>query len=128
MLCSDHWVDDALSSVTGSTMDTSGGQDSSDSTFDGVDYVVFVLTLVTAVAIGVYTAMRNGQRDTINEYLLGGKKLNPMAVLLSLLGGWISAISILGKELLCMLSDACYGEKISPRCTSICAAIGFGSE
>lgn len=92
-------------------MQASEGQESSGSKFGTVDYVVFVFTLVAAVLIGVYTAVKNCRRVTIHDYMLGGNKLHPVAVMLSLLGGWISAVSILGKELFYMLNNVCWEEK-----------------
>lgn len=83
------------------------GKDSTGSEFGGADYAVFIVTLVAAVLIGVYTAVKNGRRITIAEYMLGSNSLHPIPVLLSLLGGWISAVSIMGREVPCMLSDAC---------------------
>ena len=65
--------------------------------FGATDWTVFVLMLVASVLIGVGSAVRDRRRATIHEYLLGGRNMPPMAVGLSLLGGWISAISILGK-------------------------------
>nr|XP_053629338.1 sodium-coupled monocarboxylate transporter 1-like isoform X1 [Cherax quadricarinatus] len=65
--------------------------------FTTVDYTVFILMLVVSVAIGVISAVRSRDKATTQEYLLGGRAMSPVPVALSLLGGWISAISILGK-------------------------------
>lgn len=78
-------------------------KESTGSKFGDADYAVFVLMLVASVLIGIFSAVRNGRRVTINDYLLGGRSMPPFAVALSLLGGWISAISVLGKEHHCMI-------------------------
>lgn len=73
------------------------GGESSSTEFGDTDYAVLVLMLVASVLIGVYSVVKNGRRVTVNDYLLGGRNMSPLAVSLSLLGGWISAMSILGK-------------------------------
>lgn len=60
------------------------------------DYAVFVLMLVVSVAIGVHSALRGGGSSSTQQYLLGGRRMSPIPVAISLLGGIISAISILG--------------------------------
>ncbi|KAK8388214.1 hypothetical protein O3P69_020240 [Scylla paramamosain] len=64
--------------------------------FYPADWVVFSLMLVVSVAIGVVSAVRNRKKATTQEFLLGGKNMPPVPVAISLLGGIISAISILG--------------------------------
>ncbi|KAG0713737.1 Sodium-coupled monocarboxylate transporter 2 [Chionoecetes opilio] len=64
--------------------------------FKTADWVVFVLMLVVSVLIGVVSALRDRKKATIQDYLIGGGNMPPLAVALSLMGGWISAISILG--------------------------------
>ncbi|XP_069941814.1 sodium-coupled monocarboxylate transporter 1 [Cherax quadricarinatus] len=64
--------------------------------FTPVDYTVFSLMLVASVGIGLVSAIRSRGKASTQEYLLGGKTMSPAPVALSLLGGWISAISILG--------------------------------
>lgn len=61
------------------------------------DYAVFVLMLVVSVAIGVHSALRGGGSSSTQQYLLGGRRMSPIPVAISLLGGIISAISILGR-------------------------------
>lgn len=72
--------------------------DASDFHFGTADWTIFVLMLVASLLIGVVSAVRDRRRATTHEYLLGGSNMPPIAVGLSLLGGWISAISILGKS------------------------------
>ncbi|XP_042893720.1 sodium-coupled monocarboxylate transporter 1-like [Penaeus japonicus] len=64
--------------------------------FTTADYAVFVLMLVVSVAIGVHSAVRGGGSSSTQQYLLGGRRMSPVPVAISLLGGIISAISILG--------------------------------
>ncbi|XP_069946850.1 sodium-dependent multivitamin transporter [Cherax quadricarinatus] len=68
----------------------------SDAKFSVVDYTMFSLMLVVSVGIGVYCAIKSRHNTTTQEYLLGSRKMSPWPVSLSLLGGFISAISILG--------------------------------
>ena len=65
--------------------------------FGATDWAVFVLMLVTSVLIGVFSSVRGRQRATTHEFLLGGRSMPAPAVALSLLGGWVSAISVLGE-------------------------------
>ncbi|XP_050704574.1 sodium-coupled monocarboxylate transporter 2-like isoform X3 [Eriocheir sinensis] len=64
--------------------------------FKTTDWAVFSLMLVASAIIGLYTAFRNRNWATTHNYLIGGGNMPPLAVALSLMGGWISAISILG--------------------------------
>nr|XP_053636275.1 sodium-coupled monocarboxylate transporter 1-like isoform X2 [Cherax quadricarinatus] len=66
------------------------------SKFTVADYTVFTLLLVVSVGIGVYSAFKSRRVVTTQEYLLGGRTMPLLPVALSLLGGAISAISILG--------------------------------
>ncbi|KAG7170661.1 sodium-coupled monocarboxylate transporter 1-like [Homarus americanus] len=68
----------------------------STSRFKVVDYIVFSAMLVISVAIGVHSALRGRGTSSTQEYLLGGRTMPILPVALSLLGGAISAISILG--------------------------------
>ncbi|XP_042865927.1 sodium-coupled monocarboxylate transporter 1-like [Penaeus japonicus] len=64
--------------------------------FTVVDYVVFSLMLVVSVGIGVYTSLRGKGASSTQDFLLGGRDMNMASVALSLTGGVISAIAILG--------------------------------
>ena len=64
--------------------------------FTLTDYIVFSLMLIMSIMIGLYSAFfRNN--STKQEFLAGGKSMPVIPVALSLVGGAISAISILGK-------------------------------
>lgn len=64
--------------------------------FTPVDYTLFILMLVASMGIGVVSAFRSRGKASTQEYLLGSRTMSPVPVALSLIGGWISAISILG--------------------------------
>ena len=66
--------------------------------FHFADWIVFSLMLVVSLAIGVISAVRSRKKATTQEYLLGGRNMPPLAVAISLLGGIISSISVLGKH------------------------------
>ncbi|XP_045134455.1 sodium-coupled monocarboxylate transporter 1-like [Portunus trituberculatus] len=66
--------------------------------FGVADWTIFVLLLVVSVLIGVGVAVRDRGHASPLQFLLGGKNMPPIAVALSLLGGWVSAISILGNS------------------------------
>ncbi|KAK3865008.1 hypothetical protein Pcinc_029361 [Petrolisthes cinctipes] len=63
--------------------------------FGKTDSAVFGIMLVASVGIGVCSSLRGGASST-QEYLVGGRNMSPFPVALSLVGGFISAISILG--------------------------------
>ena len=65
--------------------------------FGVADWTMFVIMLVASVVIGVVSAVRDRKRATTEEYLLGGRNMAPVAVAFSLLGGWVSSISLLGE-------------------------------
>lgn len=79
-----------------STPEESVAADLAGSKFTTVDYALFSLMLVVSVGIGVYSALKGRGNDSTQEYLLGGRKMSEIPVALSILGGVISAISILG--------------------------------
>ncbi|XP_069949268.1 sodium-dependent multivitamin transporter-like [Cherax quadricarinatus] len=66
--------------------------------FTPVDYTVFIIMLVASISIGVISAIRNRGKATTQEFLLGSRSMSPIPVAFSLLGGWISAISIIGNS------------------------------
>lgn len=65
--------------------------------FGTADSAVFGIMLASSVGIGVYSNLRGGASST-QEYLVGGRNMSPVPVAMSLVGGVISAISILGKS------------------------------
>ncbi|KAK3867908.1 hypothetical protein Pcinc_026669 [Petrolisthes cinctipes] len=69
----------------------------SESHFSPADYALFSLMLVASLGIGVVSAVRSRGKESTNEYLLGGRSMSPIPVTLSLVGGVVSAISVLGR-------------------------------
>ncbi|XP_055905168.1 sodium-coupled monocarboxylate transporter 2-like [Eupeodes corollae] len=63
-------------------------------TFGAVDYTVFTLLLVISAVIGVYFGFFSGDNDTTDEYLLGGKRMKPWPVAVSLVSSQLSAASV----------------------------------
>ncbi|KAK3876465.1 hypothetical protein Pcinc_001147 [Petrolisthes cinctipes] len=75
--------------------DGTDGESGMEGHFGKTDSAVFGIMLVASVGIGVYSSLRGGASST-QEYLVGGRNMSPFPVALSLVGGVISAISILG--------------------------------
>ncbi|KAK3875130.1 hypothetical protein Pcinc_019983 [Petrolisthes cinctipes] len=75
--------------------DVMAEEDRMEPRFATEDWTVFGLMLVASAGIGVYSCMRGSGRST-QEYLLGGRMMAPVPVAFSLVGGVISAISIIG--------------------------------
>lgn len=65
-------------------------------TFHAADYAVFGCTLAISAGIGVFYAIKDRNKNTTDEYLLGGRSMHPFPVAMSLLSSFISAITILG--------------------------------
>ncbi|KAL7640637.1 UNVERIFIED_CONTAM: hypothetical protein RMT77_008912 [Armadillidium vulgare] len=64
--------------------------------FSTVDYIIFVLLIVVSVAIGIFVGLKGWKKSTTKDFLVGGRKMHPIPVTMSLIGGVISAISVLG--------------------------------
>ena len=64
--------------------------------FHAWDYVVFGAVLVVSAVIGIVVAIRDRKKNTTEEFLLGGRSMNPVFVAMSLLSTYVSALSILG--------------------------------
>ncbi|XP_042880689.1 sodium-coupled monocarboxylate transporter 1-like [Penaeus japonicus] len=65
------------------------------SRFSTVDYAIFILLLVSSMLVGTFSGWRSNKRDA-KDFLTGGRNMNPIAVVMSLLGGVVSALSVLG--------------------------------
>lgn len=52
--------------------------------FHTVDYALFGLLLLCSVAIGIYFGYFDGTEQTTEEYLLGGRRMKPIPVAISL--------------------------------------------
>ncbi|XP_055850583.1 sodium-coupled monocarboxylate transporter 2-like [Episyrphus balteatus] len=64
-------------------------------TFGAVDYAVFTLLLVVSAGIGVYFGFFSGENNTADEYLLGGKRMKPWPIAISLVSSQLSAASVI---------------------------------
>ncbi|KAK4315266.1 hypothetical protein Pmani_013504 [Petrolisthes manimaculis] len=64
--------------------------------FTLTDYTLFGIMLCVSLGIGLYTYLINRNKTTVEDYLLGGRNMGFLPVGLSLLGGIVSAVSILG--------------------------------
>ncbi|XP_042205604.1 sodium-coupled monocarboxylate transporter 1-like isoform X1 [Homarus americanus] len=69
-----------------------------ESKFTAVDYTIFGLMLAVSIGIGIYCAVKSRGKESTQEYMLGGRNMSPLPVAMSLLGGVISSISILGNS------------------------------
>ncbi|XP_048746830.2 sodium-coupled monocarboxylate transporter 1-like isoform X1 [Ostrea edulis] len=64
--------------------------------FGAVDYIVFILTIVVSLGIGIYYALSGGRQRTTSEYLVGNRKMAVLPVAISLLVSFESSIMMLG--------------------------------
>ncbi|XP_062578252.1 sodium-coupled monocarboxylate transporter 1-like isoform X2 [Saccostrea cucullata] len=61
-----------------------------------VDYIVMGLSLVMSLVIGVYFSRSGGKQRSVEEYLMGNRRITCLPVALSLLVTFQSGISLLG--------------------------------
>lgn len=64
--------------------------------FQWYDYVIFALTLVVSLGIGLYFALAGSGQKTTKQYLMGNRNLGVVPVALSMFMSYVSAILILG--------------------------------
>ena len=64
--------------------------------FDSVDFIVFLSTILVSLSIGIFYAFRGQNTNTTNEYLLADRKMGFAPVSMSLLVTIMSAITVLG--------------------------------
>ncbi|KAH9512752.1 Sodium-dependent multivitamin transporter [Bulinus truncatus] len=64
--------------------------------FHVADFVVFALTIVISIAIGIYYAISGGRQKTTSEYLIGGRTMSFLPVAISLMASFESSIMMLG--------------------------------
>ena len=64
-------------------------------TLHWADFLIFALTIVGSVAIGIYYAIREKHKTT-EDYLLAGRKMNILPAAMSLMISYLSAITLLG--------------------------------
>ncbi|XP_060072989.1 sodium-dependent multivitamin transporter-like [Ylistrum balloti] len=61
-----------------------------------VEYIIFGVTLLVSISIGIYFAKSGGKQRTLEEYLLGNRKISFCPVAISLMVTFQSGISLLG--------------------------------
>ncbi|OWA50060.1 Sodium-coupled monocarboxylate transporter 1 [Hypsibius exemplaris] len=64
--------------------------------FGITDYVIFGLSLLASLGIGIYSAMTGRRQKTTDDFYFGSRELNVVAVALSMAATFLSAIAILG--------------------------------
>nr|KAI8765800.1 sodium-coupled monocarboxylate transporter 1-like isoform X2 [Biomphalaria glabrata] len=64
--------------------------------FQVVDYTMFAAVLILSGAIGMYHAINDRKKKTLEQFFLAGKDMNPVPVGLSMLASFMPAITFLG--------------------------------
>ena len=64
--------------------------------FTAVDFVVFSLTLLASMGIGIFYSRSGGAQQNNNEYLMAGRSMASLPVAVSVLASFVSSIAILG--------------------------------
>ncbi|KAL3847665.1 hypothetical protein ACJMK2_018565 [Sinanodonta woodiana] len=64
--------------------------------FHIADYVIFGITIVVSLGIGIYYALSGGKQNTTTEYLVGNRHMSVLPVGISLMVSFQSSVMILG--------------------------------
>ena len=64
--------------------------------FTVVDFIVFSLTLLASMGIGIFYSRAGGAQQNNNEYLMAGRSMSSIPVAISVLASFVSSIAILG--------------------------------
>ncbi|KAH8313670.1 hypothetical protein KR067_009996, partial [Drosophila pandora] len=80
---------------TATTMATAAAATSQDLRFGITDYVVFIVMLCASAGIGVYFGFFSKSKNTTEEYLRGGKKMQTLPIAISLVASQLSGIAIM---------------------------------
>lgn len=64
--------------------------------FTVADFLVFSLTLLASMGIGIYYSRAGGAQQNNNEYLMAGRSMASIPVAISVLASFVSSIAILG--------------------------------
>lgn len=64
--------------------------------FTATDFVVFSLTLLASMGIGIFYSRSGGGQQNNNEYLMAGRSMSSLPVAISVLASFVSSIAILG--------------------------------
>ncbi|XP_044260071.1 sodium-coupled monocarboxylate transporter 1-like, partial [Tribolium madens] len=60
------------------------------------DYLIFFIVLAISSGTGIYYGCFGSKQKTVKEYLLGGKKMTPLPIAISVAVSHFSAITIMG--------------------------------
>ncbi len=66
------------------------------SSFEWYDYLIFVMTLLLSLAVGLYFTFTGGRQRTTKEYLLGDRQMTSFPVAASIVMSTLSALMLLG--------------------------------
>lgn len=61
-----------------------------------IDYVVFSISIIFSICLGLYPAFTGGKQSTIDEFFLSNRKLKTIPVTLSIVVSFVSGIAVLG--------------------------------
>ena len=64
--------------------------------FSVADFVVFSLTLLASMGIGIFYSRAGGAQQNNNEYLMAGRSMSSIPVAISVLASFVSSIAIHG--------------------------------
>ncbi|ESO86422.1 hypothetical protein LOTGIDRAFT_235457 [Lottia gigantea] len=64
--------------------------------FHYADYIVFAITIIISVGIGIYYALAGSKKKTTSEYLVGSRSMKIVPITLSLMVSFESSIMMLG--------------------------------
>ena len=66
--------------------------------FHPADLVLFAITLLVSLVVGLYHGCKKGgkKQSTLDDFLLGGGKLSPVPVAISMFMSYVSAVLVLG--------------------------------
>lgn len=64
--------------------------------FTAADFIVFSLTLLASMGIGIFYSRSGGAQQNNNEYLMAGRSMASIPVAISVLASFVSSIAILG--------------------------------
>ncbi|KAH8382273.1 hypothetical protein KR009_002597, partial [Drosophila setifemur] len=84
-----------MSTESATTVASAVAGASQDLRFATTDYVVFVIMLSASAGIGVYFGFFSKAKNTTEEYLRGGKKMQTLPIAISLVASQLSGIAIM---------------------------------
>lgn len=64
--------------------------------FTVTDFIVFSLTLLASMGIGIFYSRSGGAQQNNDEYLMAGRSMSSLPVAVSVLASFVSSIAILG--------------------------------